>query len=587
MAPLPISCRIQGDQLLFDVPEGHSIRALERGFTDVGVALHIDRRLRRLSVPLNQGDRLAGLIVEPHFVPTEQVRQRISEWRGAEVRLDTQRAVIARLQDIGIAERELNDFPERSHLDPHQIITVAIASHPEVTGLCLFDEQGLGKTIQALFTFHRLRAQGRIGPMIVFAPKNMLLEWAHDCDRFFPGCYQIAVAAGDVMSKRRSLGVRADIYVTNFETAASLNLKLKELMRTARGGALLVVDESFFVKNPGAKRTKAMMSLRPFASRCLVLCGTPAPNSPHDLVEQVNIADGGVAFRNTVVPEDRIQARGVVRRVLETRVAYLRRLKEAVLPDLPDRAFNTVVVPMQPLQEDLYGAALHGLIDEVERVNDVSFKKQLTSFMARRAALLQLCSNPRPIVDSYPETPAKLLALDSILEELIGRRGEKVVVWSFYTRSLGEIFGRYGRYDPVRLDGTVPDISERRDAIRRFQEADGSMLMVANPAAAGAGVTLHRARYAIYESMSNQAAHYLQSLDRIHRRGQTRDVEYLMLICDRSIEVSEFARLRQKENDAKEMLMDETTPPMTRELFMRDLLSAAELFDAPLHRASR
>ena len=63
------------------------------------------------------------------------------------------------------------------------------------------------------------------------------------------------------------------------------------------------------------------------------------------------------------------------------------------------------------------------------------------------------------------------------------------------------------------------------------------MVFVANPAAAGAGLTLHRARVAIYESLSNQAAHYLQSLDRIHRRGQKREVEYVVMLCDGTLEI--------------------------------------------------
>ena len=69
------------------------------------------------------------------------------------------------------------------------------------------------------------------------------------------------------------------------------------------------------------------------------------------------------------------------------------------------------------------------------------------------------------------------------------------------------------------------------------------MLFVGDPGAAGAGLTLHRARYAVYESMSNQAAHYLQSLDRIHRRGQDRPVEYLVLLCDETIESPEYERI--------------------------------------------
>jgi SNF2 family DNA or RNA helicase len=102
------------------------------------------------------------------------------------------------------------------------------------------------------------------------------------------------------------------------------------------------------------------------------------------------------------------------------------------------------------------------------------------------------------------------------------------------------------------------------------------MLMVANPAAAGAGLTLHRARFAIYESMSNQAAHYLQSLDRIHRRGQERPVEYLVVLGKDTIEEQEYDRLLAKESSAQQLLGDVVEPPMMRTAMLSE---AVALFD--------
>ena len=98
------------------------------------------------------------------------------------------------------------------------------------------------------------------------------------------------------------------------------------------------------------------------------------------------------------------------------------------------------------------------------------------------------------------------------------------MVWSFYRSSLDRIAQRYSSYGVARIDGSVTSSADRRDAVKSFQEDDETMLFLGNPAAAGAGLTLHRSRVAIYESLSNQAAHYLQSLDRIHRRGQNREV---------------------------------------------------------------
>ncbi len=103
------------------------------------------------------------------------------------------------------------------------------------------------------------------------------------------------------------------------------------------------------------------------------------------------------------------------------------------------------------------------------------------------------------------------------------------------------------------------------------------MVFVGNPSAAGAGLTLHRARVAIYESLSNQAVHYLQSIDRIHRRGQTRDVDYIVLLCEDSIEIADYERLLDKESAAQDLLGDPVYQPVTRETFLADALAAAEL----------
>lgn len=99
------------------------------------------------------------------------------------------------------------------------------------------------------------------------------------------------------------------------------------------------------------------------------------------------------------------------------------------------------------------------------------------------------------------------------------------------------------------------------------------MLFVGNPAAAGAGLTLHRARFAIYESLSNQAAHYLQSLDRIHRRGQDRHVEYLHLLTTDSLERAEYQRLLDKADTQADLLGDGGPDRITRELMLDELLA--------------
>jgi SNF2 family DNA or RNA helicase len=315
-----------------------------------------------------------------------------------------------------------------------------------------------------------------------------------------------------------------------------------------------------------------------------VLCGTPAPNSAHDLVEQFNLVDFGLTFDGSVIPKDREEARLIVQEILRDRGVFTRHLKREVLPGLPTKDFHRVLVPLAGQQKRLYEAALKDLIVDLRQVDEATFRREITSFLARRATLLQICSNPAGISPGFTDTPAKLLVLDQLLHEIVELKGEKAVVWSFYTASLSAVFNRYRHMKPVRYDGSVTDIADRREAVRRFQTDDETMLFVGNPAAAGAGLTLHRARHAIYESLSNQAAHYLQSLDRIHRRGQTRPVQYTVLLCDATLELTEFDRLTEKEHSAQLLLGDNIESPPTRESLLAELGSAAFLADAETPR---
>lgn len=547
------------------------VRGIEKILHAAGIAGVCNRRRRTVYVQLGDlAQRVAELTASGLTLgPETEARVRALSHRAS--LHERARRVIAEVQPLHAGE-PLSDLDGR--LDPHQAQAVAAIVHPDVKGLCLFDEQGLGKTVTTLFAYHRMRQTGSAGRMLVFAPKSMVLEWLHDARRFFGDTYRYQALTGSIREKRAGCDREADIYVTNFETAVRLATRLQQFLARDRGRTFLVVDESFFVKNADALRTRAIRRLRGLVDKCVVLCGTPAPNRPQDLVEQFNIADNGQTFRGVTIPDDRDLARRTVADVIEARGVYMRRLKQRVL-DLPDQAFNRVLVPMEERQEAVYRSILLDLIGELERTDDVQFRKHIASFMARRAALLQTCSHPGAVVEGYRGVPAKLVALDCLLEELIERRREKVVVWSFYRYSLDAVWHRYQRYSPVRFDGSVVVAEVRREAVRRFQEDDDAMLFVGNPAAAGAGITLHRARFALYESFSNQAAHYLQSLDRIHRRGQIRDVEYLVLLCAGTMEEPEYARLLRKQTSARMLLGDDVDEPPTRETMLREALDAA------------
>jgi SNF2 family DNA or RNA helicase len=474
------------------------------------------------------------------------------------------------------AVEEIRDSEGLEVLDSHQALNVASMTMRGGIGLCLFDEQGTGKTVTLIFAFDLLASRNEVDRALIIAPKSMLSEWPKDFARFRPDLYRVAIVSGSEREKRRALQEDPDVLVTNFETAVSLEAELTALLRSRPGRTLLTVDESFFIKSMDARRTRAIRRLREWCGRTFVLCGTPAPNAPQDLVQQFSLVDFGLAFNGVALPKDRVEAAPIVQSVIEARGLFVRHLKSQVLPDLPSKSFHRVFVPLAPEQRRIYEEVLSTLIVDLECTDEREFKRRYANFLARRSALLQVCSNPAAVDPAYSETPAKFQALDGLLERLISA-GEKAVVWSFYTRSITAMVQRYASYGAMRYDGQLTEITARRETVRRFQEDDTSMVLVANPAAAGAGLTLHRARVAVYESFSNQAAHYLQSLDRIHRRGQQRAVEYIVLLCDKTLEIKEYERLLAKEAASQSLLGDAVEPPLTREAFLQEARTAATL----------
>lgn len=485
--------------------------------------------------------------------------------------------VIAEGRDVRDANpeelrRRLGPRPILGVLDDHQIKNVALMTLDGGWGSCVFDEQGTGKTPTVIAAFDVLAERNEAEVLVVVAPKSMVGEWAEEFRRFVGDLYQVVTLGGSRMERARALASGADVVVVNYEGVVSMQDDLRLLATRSR--VVLAVDESFNVKNPEASRTAAVAALREFCTRCFVLCGTPAPNAARDIVAQVGLVDLGLTFDAVrLVHLDDEEERENIRDALTRRGVYSRNLKGDVLPDLPRRQFTELRLEFAAEQGRLYREALDGLVEDLRRADDAEFERQRLGFGERRSALLRLCSHPGAIVDGYDETPAKLAALDTVLRNRVAS-GDKVVLWSFYRYSLDVLAARYADLGIARIDGSVGDVSTRRDAVRRFQNDDATLVFLGNPAAAGAGLTLHRAATAIYESASNQAAHFMQSLDRIHRRGQEREVEYIVLLCDGSVEEIEYERILRKVDQQADLLGDPEPQRSTRSLMLGELTAA-------------
>lgn len=508
-------------------------------------------------VLLSFGCRIAGDLAKELQYKNKQFKDHINA-----------RSILLRIQEEGVALTGI-DFWDRI-LKPHQGIAVNCMTINGLLGLCLFDEQGTGKTLATVAAFDIMRRQSIVEIMIVIAQKSILGSWKKEFVQNLSGRYRVIELEGKKEAKFRKLQESADVYLLNYESVLPFITPLESLGKDHR--VMLSVDESYFVKNPDAVRSASVRDLRSYCVKSFVLCGTPSPNRPNDIVNQFNIADNGftfVGFQPTGI--ETIDRNEIDHRIQE-RGSFLRRTKDEVLPALPEKRFHIIEVDMIGRQKSLYETAMRELALYLRNLDNTSFQRNLTTYFQKRAALLQICVSPRLIDKTYDELPAKYVALDELVQSIVVNQHKKIVIWSVYTRTLDELESRYQEYGLVRIDGTVTSSSKRAELIHSFQSDPSVNIFIGNPAAAGAGITLHAASECVYISFSNQAAHYLQSLDRIHRIGQTApNVNYHFIVCRNSIENSELGRISRKEIMQKDLLRDSSTEGFTLQIALDEL----------------
>ncbi len=463
----------------------------------------------------------------------------------------------------------INDF-WADILDLPQQFAVNAMLTPNLLGLCLFDEQGSGKTVMSIAAFDMLKQSGIIDAMIVVCPKSMLQGWHTDLSHFLGNKYSTSIAQGSSIQKRIIALSGFDVLISNYEGLDTMLIPLCGI--ASRRNFLLIVDESYYAKNERADRSQSVIKLRNHCSKCFVLCGTPAPNSPYDLISQFNISDLGYTFSTFSKTDDLEADKLSIKDLISTRGMFIRRLKNEILSSVPDKKFQIIKVKLSGRQREMYEKARKSLVLELRSYDNRKFKKNLASYFQKRSALLQICAIPTNIDPTFSDTPVKYEELDKLLEKLLGEK-RKVIIWTSYRASIDELTLRYSRWNPLVIDGET-SLAERKDAVDKFQNDSTRFLFIANPSAAGAGITLHASHDAIYMSYTNQAAHYLQSLDRIHRRGQRSEcVNYYLFVCENTIEESEVQRLRAREIQQHDLLGDVVPWPTSLDDALAELSS--------------
>jgi SNF2 family DNA or RNA helicase len=393
----------------------------------------------------------------------------------------------------------------------------------------LADEQGLGKTIEALAT---LQAGGGF-PAIVVCPASLKLNWLRELERWLPG-RTLQALSGNAAGGRLPA---ADVTVVNYEILAARLAQLSGL-----GPRALVLDESHYCKNAAAKRTHAAQRLAaeiPADGFVLALTGTPVLNRPTELVSQLRILDRlgdfgsgaqfGASFRG---PDAHLRLHWHLRAR-----CFVRRLKRDVLPQLP--AKTRAVVPIELDNEAEYHHAERDLIGWL-RTQPLDLRELDAKVAAALRAERLVRLNALKLLAARGKLHGALAWIHDFCSS-----GEPLVVFAHHREVQHAILERF----PSALHILGSDTHAARDAaVRSFQEHDGAgpQLIVCSIAAAGHGLTLTRSSNVAFVELEWTPAKHDQAEDRCHRIGQQDAVNAYYLLAADTLDEKIAALLERK-----------------------------------------
>jgi hypothetical protein len=447
-------------------------------------------------------------------------------------------------------------------LSPEQIRNVGrLAAIPAGA---TFSVPGAGKTTEALATFFfKAREDERL---LVIAPKNAFAAWDEQLADCMPSIRdQFVRLRGGRDSIVRLLGADPRFMLISYQQLARVPDVIASHCASVR--VYVFLDESHRIKSGVGKQTaRATLTLSHLPAGKLILSGTPMPQATEDLIPQFSF----------LYPEIPATAENVVRLI---RPIYVRTTKTEL--GLPPVSRTMISLPMAPLQNELYKLMKFEVAREAASALGIRSKQAFRSLGRSVARLLMFVSNPSLLSAEIGFAHADLLA--GVLSEgegpklryalkrarALARDGRKVLLWSSFRNNVEYMAERLADVGAVYIHGGVDagaedDDETREGKIKLFHDDPNVMVLVANPAAAGEGVSLHRVcHHAIYLDRTFNAAHYLQSEDRIHRFGLPpgQDTFIEIIECEGTVDETVRERLGFKIGRMAEALEDTTLRP--------------------------
>jgi SNF2 family DNA or RNA helicase len=442
----------------------------------------------------------------------------------------------------------------------------------------LFADMGTGKSFMLINNAAMLYDKGKINAVLVVAPKGVYRNWYDtEIPKHLPEHIVHRMAIWSPSPRKAEAKALDDLFVST-EDLKILCMNV-EAFSTAKGtafakrflfvhNAMMIIDESTTIKTPGSARSKNTEKVGRGARYRRIATGSPVTKSPMDLYQQCAFLSDGClnissyyAFqaRYAVVVERQLASHSFKQIVGYRRLDELKekldrfsfRVKKEECLDLPDKLYVKREVDLTDEQVKAYNdmkAVAMALIDG----GMVSTVNALTQLMRLHQIV---CGHVKLDDGTIKELPNKRIdELMAIVEETDG----KMIIWANYRHDIEAIKlalqKEYGMSSVATYYGDT-EAEERQRIVNRFQDPNDELrFFVGNPSTGGYGLTLTAAATMVYYSNSFDLEKRLQSEDRAHRIGQTKNVTYIDLIAPGTVDEKIVKALRNKIDIATQVL---------------------------------
>lgn len=476
--------------------------------------------------------------------------------------------------DIGIYHKRLTDFTEVKSIAVPSAFVGTLRPYQQQGlswlnflddfnfGGCLADDMGLGKTVQVIAFILSQREKVAHNTNLVVVPTSLIHNWQQEIEKFAPSVMVRTIYGADRIKNTTDFD-KYEVVLTSYGTLLADIVFLKDYTFN-----YIFLDESQQIKNPESQRYKAARLLR--SRNKIVLTGTPIENNTFDLYGQLSFACPGLLgsklyFKQIYSsPIDMFKSTKRAKE-LQNKIKpfVLRRTKQQVATDLPEKTEMVLYCEMKPGQRAIYDAYEKQFRDFISATTGDQLEKRSMDVLKGITRLRQICDSPLLIKgEKMPGNASS--KIDILLEEIEGKKGQhKILVFSQFVSMLDLIRKELnGRQIPFTyLTGQTRN---RQAAIEEFQNNPDVRVFLISLKAGGTGLNLTEADYVYLVDPWWNPAVENQAIDRCHRIGQDKNIMAVRLICPATVE-------------EKIMLMQETKRDLANDLIKTDSSFLASL----------